>query len=179
MCVCVCMYVCTCSTHIVKVTGVNLRGGEHDTGVSDDRGRVWINTAAPTEEERERIVKQQSPGLVSCPAPPTHPGREREGLGNRAHPACPCLGISRHQSEIAVRSSRTYRMQLISHTHDVSNVQSLNAHGALTKNIQLLTTPCTCRAFHWNTLDAHDSPDPFSRVHEGGWAQDYPRSYSH
>ena len=71
------MYVCTCSTHIVKVTGVNLRGGEHDTGVSDDRGRVWINTAAPTEEERERIVKQQSPGLVSCPAPPTHPGRER------------------------------------------------------------------------------------------------------
>ena len=43
----------------------------------------------------------------------------------------------------------------------------------LTKNIQLLTTPCTRHAFRWDTLDVHDSPDPFSRVLEGGWARDY------
>ena len=40
--------------------------------------------------------------------------------------------------------------------------------GALTKNIQLLTMPCTYHAFHCDTLDVHDSPDPFSCVHEGG-----------
>ena len=44
--------------------------------------------------------------------------------------------------------------------------------GALTKNIQLLTMPCTYHAFCWDTLDVHDSPDPFSRIHEGDWARD-------
>ena len=53
-------------------------------------------------------------------------------------------------------------------------VQSRNTRDTLTKNIQLLlTTPCTHHAFHWGTLDVHDFPDPFSRMHEGGWAQDY------
>ena len=64
-------------------------------------------------------------------------------------------------------SSRTYRMQLIS--CNVSNIQSRNAHDALTKNIQLLTMLCMGHAFHW---DVHDSPDPFSCVHEEGWAGD-------
>ena len=37
------------STHIIDVTGINLRRGEHNAGISDDKGRV--NNATPTVKE--------------------------------------------------------------------------------------------------------------------------------
>ena len=40
---------------------------------------------------------------VSLMPSPSYAPREREGLGNRAHPACPHLGISRHQSDCSTR----------------------------------------------------------------------------
>ena len=56
-------------------------------------------------------------------------------------------------------------MELISCAHNSSNVQSCNAHRALTKSIQLLTTPCTCHGFGRDMPDVHNSPHPFLRVH--------------
>ena len=42
------VYIHLVSTHIIEVTWINLRGGEHNAGISDDGGRVGINTATPT-----------------------------------------------------------------------------------------------------------------------------------
>ena len=51
------VYVCTCSIHIIQITWIDLRGGEHNAGISDDGGRVWINTATPTVKEEMKIMK--------------------------------------------------------------------------------------------------------------------------
>ena len=64
-------YVYTCSTHIIQITWINLRGGEHNAGISDDGGRVRINTATPTVKEKTRkelslvLSYQQLPAVKS------------------------------------------------------------------------------------------------------------------
>ena len=45
------VYIHVVSTRIIQVTWINLRGGEYNTGISDDGGRVGINTVTSTMKE--------------------------------------------------------------------------------------------------------------------------------
>ena len=44
------------STHIIQVIGINFRGEEYNTGISDDGGKVRINTATSTVKEKTKRV---------------------------------------------------------------------------------------------------------------------------
>ena len=131
---------------------------------------------------------------VSCISPPY--SRRKKSLGNGAHPACPCLGISKYQSDCSKQHvTNQARKECNLYAYIRTTGEATECWGAtfsLVRTIPniittvamynyLCTTPdviATMRAHrtvtalqrtHFCTFhsDVHNSPDPISRVQKG------------